>query len=199
MTMYDMRLRLSNQVVDEVRRHFQELVFDTVIHRNTRLGEAPSFGKPVVLYDAESKGAQQYMDLAREILQKNVKINWEQILGKGEKKLLEPIGNHCRGTVFLNEKNIDKEKLAIVCDEILKDFEGFNYGRFDMKVSSVSELYAGKGIQVLELNGVNADAAHIFDPNYSLFQAYSDVMWHWNRLSEISLANIKNGEKMKNH
>ena len=71
MTMYDMRLRLSNQVVDEVRRHFQELVFDTVIHRNTRLGEAPSFGKPVVLYDAESKGAQQYMDLAREILQKN--------------------------------------------------------------------------------------------------------------------------------
>ena len=71
MTMYDMRLRLSNQVVDEVRRHFQELVFDTVINRNTRLGEAPSFGKPVVLYDAESKGAQQYMDLAREILQKN--------------------------------------------------------------------------------------------------------------------------------
>lgn len=132
-----------------------------------------------------------------ETLQKNVKINWEQILDKGEKKLLEPIGNHCRGTIFLNEKNIDKEKLANVCDEILKDFEGFNYGRFDMKVSSVSELYDGKGIQVLELNGVNADAAHIFDPNYSLFQAYSDVMWHWNKLSEISLANIKNGEKVK--
>ncbi len=71
MTMYDMRLRLSNQVLDEVRRHFQELVFDTVIHRNTRLGEAPSFGKPAVLYDAESKGAQQYLDLANEILHKN--------------------------------------------------------------------------------------------------------------------------------
>jgi chromosome partitioning protein len=71
MTMYDTRLRLSNQVVDEVRRHFQELVFDTVIHRNTRLGEAPSVGKPAVLYDAESKGAQQYLELAREILQRH--------------------------------------------------------------------------------------------------------------------------------
>jgi chromosome partitioning protein len=71
MTMYDIRLRLSNQVVDEVRRHFQELVFDTVIHRNTRLGEAPSVGKPAVLYDAESKGAQQYLELAREILQRH--------------------------------------------------------------------------------------------------------------------------------
>jgi chromosome partitioning protein len=71
LTMYDVRLRLSNQVVDEVRRHFQELVFDTIIHRNTRLGEAPSVGKPAVLYDAESKGSQQYLDLAREILHKH--------------------------------------------------------------------------------------------------------------------------------
>ena len=68
MTMYDSRLRLSNQVVDEVRRHFRELVFDTIIHRNTRLGEAPSVGKPAVLYDAESKGAINYMDLAQEML-----------------------------------------------------------------------------------------------------------------------------------
>jgi chromosome partitioning protein len=71
MTMYDTRLRLSNQVVDEVRRHFQELVFQTIIHRNTRLGEAPSVGKPAVLYDADSKGAMQYLELAREILHKH--------------------------------------------------------------------------------------------------------------------------------
>ena len=71
MTMYDQRLRLSNQVLAEVQRHFQELVFDTVVHRNTRLGEAPSFGKPVILYDADSRGALDYMNLAREVLQKN--------------------------------------------------------------------------------------------------------------------------------
>jgi chromosome partitioning protein len=71
MTMYDGRLRLCNQVVSEVRRHFDEMVFSTIIHRNTRLSEAPSFGKPVILYDADSKGAVNYLNLAKEILQKN--------------------------------------------------------------------------------------------------------------------------------
>ncbi len=71
MTMYDGRLRLCNQVVNEVRRHFDELVFNSVIHRNTRLSEAPSFGKPAILYDADSKGAINYLNLAKEILQKN--------------------------------------------------------------------------------------------------------------------------------
>ncbi|NDE10914.1 MAG: ParA family protein [Chitinophagia bacterium] len=71
MTMYDGRLRLCNQVVSEVRRHFDEMVFSSIIHRNTRLSEAPSFGKPVILYDAESKGSINYLNLAKEILQKN--------------------------------------------------------------------------------------------------------------------------------
>src|SRR4029079_979829 len=71
MTMYDGRLRLSNQVVSEVRRHFDNMVFNTIIHRNTRLSEAPSVGKPAILYDAESKGAVNYLNLAKEILQKN--------------------------------------------------------------------------------------------------------------------------------
>jgi chromosome partitioning protein len=71
MTMYDGRLRLCNQVVGEVRRHFEELVFDTIIHRNSKLSEAPSVGKPVILYDANSKGSMNYLNLAKEILQKN--------------------------------------------------------------------------------------------------------------------------------
>jgi len=79
MTMYDGRLRLCNQVVSEVRRHFEEIVFDSIIHRNTRLSEAPSFGKPVILYDSASKGTINYLNLAKEILQKNkmTKINQE--------------------------------------------------------------------------------------------------------------------------
>jgi chromosome partitioning protein len=80
MTMYDGRLRLCNQVVGEVRRHFEELVFSTIIHRNARLSEAPSVGKPVILYDALSKGSTNYLNLAKEILQKNdmTKISQEE-------------------------------------------------------------------------------------------------------------------------
>jgi chromosome partitioning protein len=71
MTMYDGRLRLCNQVVSEVRRHFEDMVFSTIIHRNAKLAEAPSAGKPVILYDAQSKGSMNYLNLAKEILQKN--------------------------------------------------------------------------------------------------------------------------------
>ena len=71
LTMFDSRLNLANQVYEEVKRHFQEMVFETVIQRNIKLGEAPSYGKPVILYDASSKGAINHMNLAREILQRN--------------------------------------------------------------------------------------------------------------------------------
>ncbi|HPD53552.1 MAG: ParA family protein [Bacteroidota bacterium] len=71
LTMYDSRLRLSNQVVEEVKTHFQQMVFDTIIQRNTKLGEAPSFGQTIIMHDATSKGSVNYLNLAREILQKN--------------------------------------------------------------------------------------------------------------------------------
>ena len=71
LTMYDTRLRLANQVVEEVRTHFQDLVLQTVIHRNTRLGEAPSHGESIILHDATCKGSVNYLNLARELLQKN--------------------------------------------------------------------------------------------------------------------------------
>jgi chromosome partitioning protein len=71
LTMYDSRTRLSNQVVDEVKTHFQDLVFDTVVHQATKLAEAPSFGETIIMHDASSKGAINYLNLAREIIQKN--------------------------------------------------------------------------------------------------------------------------------
>lgn len=71
LTMYDARLRLSNQVVEEVQKHFQQMVFETIVQRNIRLSEAPSFGKPAILYDADSRGAVNYLNLAREMLQNN--------------------------------------------------------------------------------------------------------------------------------
>ena len=69
--MFDGRLRLSKQVVEEVKTHFQKMVFDTIITRNTKLGEAPSFGDSIIMYDVQSSGAINYLNLAREILQKN--------------------------------------------------------------------------------------------------------------------------------
>lgn len=70
LTMYDARLRLANQIYEEVKRHFRELVFTTVIQRNIKLSEAPSYGQPVLLYDAESRGAYNHMELAKELLEK---------------------------------------------------------------------------------------------------------------------------------
>ncbi len=71
LTMYDARLRLANQVVEEVKMHFQDLVFDTIIYRNIKLGEAPSFGETIIMHDAQSRGSANHLNLAREILQKN--------------------------------------------------------------------------------------------------------------------------------
>lgn len=73
LTMYDQRLRLSNQVVDEVKKHFDQMVFDTIIQRNVRLSEAPSYGESIISYDASSKGADNYLNLAHELIKKNEK------------------------------------------------------------------------------------------------------------------------------
>ncbi len=70
LTMYDSRLRLSNQVADEVNKHFQQMVFSTIIQRNIKLSEAPSFGQPAILYDADSRGTINYLSLGRELIEK---------------------------------------------------------------------------------------------------------------------------------
>ena len=78
LTMLDSRLRLCNQVVEDVRIHFQDLVFDTIINRNTKISEAPSFGLPVLEHDVSSRGSHDYLELAREVLQKNGKTRIEE-------------------------------------------------------------------------------------------------------------------------
>lgn len=93
LTMYDTRLRLSNQVVDEVKTHFQDMVFDTIIQRNTKLGEAPSHGESIIMHDASSKGATNYLNLAREVLQKNSGTEMNQ-----EDKVLDLGGDSELGT-----------------------------------------------------------------------------------------------------
>ncbi len=87
LTMYDTRTRLANQVVEEVKTHFQELVFDTVVHRTIKLSEAPSHGETIILHDASSKGAINYLNLTREILQRNDRTK----IGNNEKQF--QVGN----------------------------------------------------------------------------------------------------------
>ena len=117
----------------------------------------------------------------------------QQIPAKGETRLLEPIGNHCRGTMFLNGNYLINSRLHEVFTEIALPVKGFYYGRFDMKVKSLDDLYEGKNIRVLELNGVSAEPAHIYDPTYTLFKAYRDLLWHWKIIYKICRENMKNG------
>jgi hypothetical protein len=115
------------------------------------------------------------------------------VLTAGENRLLEPIGNHCRGTTFLDYNHLITNNLDKVFDQICLPIEGFHYGRFDLRVKSIDDLNEGKNIKIMELNGVSADPGHIYDPNYKLLTAYSDVARHWKILADISIAQQKLG------
>ncbi len=119
----------------------------------------------------------------------------DRIPQKGETVVLEPIGNHCRGTMFINYNHLINPALDDIFDSIAQQIKGFYYGRFDLKAASEEDLMAGKNIKIMELNGVNSDAAHIFDPSYKLWQAYKDVAQHWKILAEISQIQTNNGLK----
>ncbi len=130
-----------------------------------------------------------------ETLQKRLGENIKEVLRFGEKRLLEPIGNHCRGTKFVNANHLINRQLDEIFTQVSASFDGFFYGRFDMKVSSIEDLYLGKNIKIMELNGVSSDPGHIYDPKYYLWQAYRDLMWHWKRAADISIQNQKLGIK----
>lgn len=129
------------------------------------------------------------------ILQKRLGKSMQEVLSLGENRLLEPIGNHCRGTKFVNANHLINNQLHEVISKVSEGFDGFYYGRFDMKVESIDDLYEGKNIRIMELNGVSSDPGHIYDPRYYLWQAYSDLMWHWKRAADISIINQKKGTK----
>ena len=121
------------------------------------------------------------------------KIN--MIIPKDEKLLLEPIGNHCRGTRFINGNYLINEKLHIVFNNITKNMNGFYYGRFDLKVKSIDDLYEGENIKIMELNGASSEPGHIYDSSYGLVNAYTNLMFHWNILANIAIQNKAKGIK----
>ena len=110
-----------------------------------------------------------------------------------EEVLVEPIGNHCRGTQFLNDNHEITDELCAAFDEVALQIPDFYYGRFDLKCRTYEELAALKNFKILELNGAGAEPAHIYQPGYSLFKAYKDIIWHFRQLSIISRQNREAG------
>ncbi len=107
--------------------------------------------------------------------------------------VLEPIGNHSRGTTFLNgNKYIDKQ-LEKIFDKIALQMDGIHYGRFDMKCKSMELLKQAKDFKILEFNGIASEPAHIYDPEYSTIQAYRDIFKHWKIIYKLSKIQRKKG------
>lgn len=114
---------------------------------------------------------------------------------KGEEVELEPIGNHSRGTTFLNGNQYIDEQLVEVFDQLSLQMEGIHYGRFDMKCKSIASLRDGKDFKILEFNGIASEPAHIYDPSYPLSKAYRDIFNHWKIIYNISKVQRKKGVK----
>lgn len=110
----------------------------------------------------------------------------DEVVPDGTSILLEEIGNHCRGTTFYDASELISDDLVKVFDQITANMPWFHYGRFDLKVKSIEDLKQGKNLQIFELNGINSEVAHIYDPSYSLFKAYRDVSKHLHVMYKIS-------------
>ena len=113
--------------------------------------------------------------------------------GAGERVLLEPIGNHCRGTTFLNANDRITPALTSRFDEISHASTGLYYGRFDLKCRSLADLEKGQHFAIMEYNGVGAEPAHIYHPGRSLWKAYRDMAAHWDILYRLCREQKKRG------
>lgn len=118
---------------------------------------------------------------------------WDDVLDPGEILILEHVGNHCRGTMFLDRNDQIDESIKRHMVSLLRTMPDVFYGRFDMRVGSWQSLREGRDIRVLEFNGTSSDPAHIYQPGYSLLRAYRDMAYHWGIMHRISRQNRKAG------
>lgn len=118
----------------------------------------------------------------------------DRILIEGKTILLEPIGNHCRGTKFMNANALIDSSLKSAFESLVLSMPDFYYGRFDVKAKSIDHLKAGD-FKIMEVNGISAEPGHIYDPKMSLGQAYNDLFWHWEKMFEIAENNKQKGYK----
>lgn len=130
-----------------------------------------------------------HFDLVSELF----KDELDTVIPNHERKELVAIGNHCRGTTFLDATHLINDRLLKTFDKIALPIEGFYFGRFDLRVPSIEDLYSGTNIKIMELNGVNSEPAHMYDPNMPLLKAYKIMFEHWAIIYKISRINHKNG------
>ena len=112
---------------------------------------------------------------------------------EGEHIELVPIGNHCRGATFYNGNSLIDERLEAEFDKVNHTMNGVYFGRFDIKCRSIDLLKQGRDYKILEVNGVGAEPAHIYDPDYRLLQAFKDILNQWKVIYQISVHNRRNG------
>jgi len=128
---------------------------------------------------------------------KSLRISHKNILEYVPKLLeqieLVPIGNHCKGAAFFNGNSFIDEALVRMFDSISHQLQGIYYGRFDLKCIDIDRLRERADFKILEINGVGAEPAHIYDPDYLLFQAFKDILNQWEIIYKISLSNKKQG------
>ncbi len=120
---------------------------------------------------------------------------WQKIIPYGETIELEGIGNHCRGTRFINANYLITKNLENIFEKISRPIDGFQYGRFDLRVPSLNDLYNGKNIKIMELNGTNSEPTHVYDATHGFFRMYRDLAWHWTRMADIAIENQQSGTK----
>lgn len=118
---------------------------------------------------------------------------FEQVLPAGQKLELVSIGNHCKGTKFLNGNDWIDDELHQAMDQVAREIPGFYFGRFDLRCSSMEDLRQLRNFKIMELNGAGAEPGHIYQPGYPLLKAYQSIYHHIRVLSRISYLNKKNG------
>lgn len=124
-------------------------------------------------------------------------IDWNEIAFTGTHQLIEPIGSHNLGTKFMNGNDLNSILLEKRINHWADQLPGFYYGRFDVKYKDWDSLLAGKDFSLIEINGVNAEPTHIYQPGYGLFKAYRDIFSHMKIIYEISEQNITLGVQPK--
>jgi hypothetical protein len=133
--------------------------------------------------------------LFKEQLRAKFKHQMDSIIPKGEKIILEHIGNHNKGTEFLNGNHFIDDDLLAVFDELSHNMDGFYFGRFDIKTDSLQVLKSEKRYKILEINGVGGEPTHIYDPQISFFRAWKDLCTVWRIAAKIAKRNFENGEE----
>jgi len=124
---------------------------------------------------------------------KNHQVNLLDIIPAGQSKLLGEVGTHCRGALFLDACELITPQLLETIEQVVADYRGFYFGRFDLKAPSDEDLREGKNIKVIELNGVTSEAAHIYDPKHSVFYGWKTLIRQWSIAFEIADVNRQRG------